>query len=49
MKGKRGGKNKKLTWLVVIEDGGDVIATDHSLFTTSYTKVSPCPEKYKGN
>lgn len=41
-------KLKNLTLLVVIDDGGDAIATDHSFFTTSYTKVSPCPEKCKG-
>jgi hypothetical protein len=31
----------------VIEEAGDVISKNHSLFLISYIKVSPCPEKYR--
>jgi hypothetical protein len=41
-------KNKMFTLLVVIEEGGGAISTDHSFFRISYIKVSPCPEKYTG-
>jgi hypothetical protein len=40
-------KVKMFTLLVVIEEGGDVISKNHSLFLISYIKVSPCPEKYR--
>ena len=35
--------NDRHTLFVVIEDGGEVIATDHSFFTISNITVSPCP------
>lgn len=36
-------KDKMFTLLVVIEEGGDAISRNHSLFLISYIKVSPCP------
>jgi len=35
--------NESHTLFVEIEDGGEVIATDHSFFTISNITVSPCP------
>lgn len=40
--------NDRCTLLVVIEDGGEVTVKDHSFFTISNIRVSPCPGKCRG-